>query len=198
MKEFLQSNMVGYIELDKSICVHDYKDFKKTEKGQKMIEKYLDRWSKLGFIEGLDGEIRERCAVAMEQLAVYLITEAVEKELTGPFETIGFPMVRRICCGSIGNQEKLNDLDLFNFEKFIKYSKELNVVGLMEDVDKIVGDTEQFDAEAEACALGCEMIIKKFNGDERSLDEIKVEYLNKIKEKISKRNEGTSSDNTNA
>ena len=198
MKEFLQSNMVGYIELDKSICVHDYKDFKKTEKGQKMIEKYLDRWSKLGFIEGLDGEIRERCAVAMEQLAVYLITEAVEKELTGPFETIGFPMVRRICCGSIGNQEKLNDLDLFNFEKFIKYSKELNVVGLMEDVDKIVGDTTQFDAEAEACALGCEMIIKKFNGDERSLDEIKIEYLNKIKEKISNRNERTSSDNTNA
>jgi hypothetical protein len=195
MKEFLKSNMVGYIELDKLICVHNYKDFKKTEKGQKMIEKYLDRWSKLGFIEGLDGEIRERCAVAMEQLAVYLITEAVEKELTGPFETMGFPMIRRIYCGY---QEKLNDLDLFNFEKFIKYSKELNVVGLMEDVDKIVGDTEQFDAEAEACALGCEMIIKKFNGDERSLDEIKVEYLNKIKEKISKRNEGTSSDNTDA
>ena len=198
MKEFLESNLVGHIDIDKSICVHNYKDFKKTEKGQKMVEKYLDRWGKLGFIEGLDGEIRERCAVAMEQLAVYLITEAVEKELTGPFETIGFPMVRRICCGSIGNQEKLNDLDLFNFEKFIKYSKELNVVGLMEDVDKIVGDTEQFDAEAEACALGCEMIIKKFNGDERSLDEIKVEYLNKIKEKISKKNEGTSSDNTNA
>jgi hypothetical protein len=42
------------------------------------------------------------------------------------------------------------------------------------------------------------MIIKKFNGDERSFDEIKTEYLNKIKEKISKRNEGTSSDNTNA
>jgi len=198
MREFIQSAMVGKFELDKSICVHDYKDFKKTEKGQKMIEKYLDRWSKLGFIEGLDGEIRERCAVAMEQLAVYLITEAVEKELTGPFETMGFPMVRRICCGSIGNQEKLNDLDLFNFEKFIKYSKELNVVGLMEDVDKIVGDTTQFDAEAEACALGCEMIIKKFNGDERSLDEIKIEYLNKIKEKISNRNERTSSDNTNA
>ena len=198
MREFLESDLLGHIELDKSICVHNYKDFKKTEKGQKMIEKYLDRWSKLGFIEGLDGEVRERCAVAMEQLAVYLITEAVEKELTGPFETIGFPMVRRICCGSIGNQEKLNDLDLFNFEKFIKYSKELNVVGLMEEVDKIVGDTEQFDAEAEACALGCEMMIKKFNGDERSFDEIKTEYLNKIKEKISKRNEGTSSDNTNA
>lgn len=198
MKEFLESDLLGHIELDKSICVHNYKDFKKTEKGQKMIEKYLDRWSKLGFIEGLDGEVRERCAVAMEQLAVYLITEAVEKELTGPFETIGFPMVRRICCGSIGNQEKLNDLDLFNFEKFIKYSKELNVVGLMEEVDKIVGDTEQFDAEAEACALGCEMMIKRFNGDERSFDEIKTEYLNKIKEKISKRNEGTSSDNTNA
>lgn len=195
MKEFLQSDKLGKFELDKSICVHNYKDFKRTEKGQKMIEKYLDRWSRLGFIEGLDGEIRERCAVAMEQLAVYLITEAVEKELTGPFETVGFPMIRRICCGY---EEKLNDLDLFNFEKFIKYSKELNVAGLIEDVDKIVGDAKQFDSEAEACALGCEMIVKKFNGDKRSIDEIKAEYLNKIKEKISKRNEGTSSNNTNA
>jgi hypothetical protein len=197
MKQILQSDMVGKIELDKSICVHDYKDFKKTEKGQKMIEKYLDRWSKLGFIEGLDGEIRERCAVAMEQLAVYLITEAVEKELTGPFETIGFPMIRRICCGSIGDNVKLNDLDLFNFEKFLKYSKELDVVGLIEEVNNLP-HYNQIDVEAEACALACEMMIKRFNGDDRSFKEIKTEYINKIKEKMNKRNEGTSSDNTNA
>jgi len=197
MKEFLQSNMVGYIELDKSICVHDYKDFKKTEKGQKMIEKYLDRWSKLGFIEGLDGEIRERCAVAMEQLAVYLITEAAENELTGPFETIGFPMIRRVICGSVDINVKLNDLDLFNFEKFIKYSKELDVVKLIDEVYNIIKWTH-IDAEAEACVLGCEMIINRFNGDERSFDDIKAEYINKLKEQIKKRNEGTSSDNTNA
>ena len=181
MREFIQSAMVGKIKLDKSICVHDYKDFKKTEKGQKMIEKYLDRWSKLGFIEGLEGEIRERCAVAMEQLAVYLLSEAVENELTGPFETIGFPMIRRVICGSnIENAPKLDNLDLFDFEKFIKYCKELDIVKLINDINSIP-HLYQIDVEAEACSLGCEMIIKRFNGDERSFDEIKAEYIKKNK-----------------
>ena len=191
--EYLGEN----INLDKSICVHNYKDFKRTEKGQKMIDTFVERWQRFGFIEGLEGEIRERCAVAMEQLAIYLIAEAVEKELSGPFETIGFPMIRRICCGSIGNHVKLNDLDLFNFEKFIKYSKELDVVKMINDVHNLVNWTP-IDAEAEVCALGCEMIINRFNGDERSFDDIKAEYINKLKEQIKKRNEGTSSDNTDA
>ena len=41
MKEFINSTSEN-INLDKSILVHNYKDFKKTEKGQKMIEEYLD------------------------------------------------------------------------------------------------------------------------------------------------------------
>ena len=57
MKEFLKySGIVGHFALDKSILVHNYKDFKRTEKGQQMIDKYLDRWGKLGFIEGFEGE----------------------------------------------------------------------------------------------------------------------------------------------
>ena len=198
MREFLETNVVGKIELDKSICVHNYKDFKKTEKGQKMIEKYLERWGKLGFIEGLEGEVRERCAVGMEQLAVYLFTENESyKNFDVSFETMGFPMIRKVCCGSIVNKENLKDLNLFDFEKFIKYCKELDIVNLINDVDKIVGDTK-FDVEAETCALGCEMIIKRFNGDERSFDEMKVEYINKIKEKINDNNEGARDNNTDA
>ena len=197
MREFLETNVVGKIELDKSICVHNYKDFKKTEKGQKMIEKYLERWGKLGFIEGLEGEVRERCAVGMEQLAVYLFTENESyKNFDVSFETMGFPMIRRVCCGSIGNQEKLNDLDLFNFEKFIKYCKELDIVALMDEINNLP-HLGKIDVEAETCALSCEMIIKRFNGDERSFDEMKVEYINKIKEKIKNDNERASSDNTN-
>jgi len=199
MKEILETSVVGKIELDKSICVHNYKDFKKNEKGQKMIEKYLERWSKLGFIEGLEGEVRERCAVGMEQLAVYLLTENESyKNFDVSFETIGFPMIRAICNGLlVGTQEKLNNLDSFNFEKFIKYCKELDITSLMNDVDKITSGIN-VDVEAETCLLACEMIIKRFNGDERSFDDIKTKYLNKIKEKRSKRNEGSSSDNTNA
>jgi hypothetical protein len=196
MREFMKY-LGEKICLDKTILVHNYKDFQKTEKGKKMIETYIDRWKRFGFIEGLEGEVRERCAVAMEQLAVYLFTENESyNNFDVSFETIGFPMIRRVCCGSIGNYEKLNNLDLFNFEKFIKYCKELDIVSLINDVDKIVGDTK-FDTEAETCVLGCEMIIKRFNGDERSFDEMKVEYINKIKEKIKNNDERASSDNTN-
>ena len=194
MKEFLESGIIGCIDLDKRILVHNYKDFKKTDWGKEQLDKYLDRWGKLGFIEGLDGEIRERCALAMEQLAIYfLIAEAVDNELTGPFDTIGFPMIRRIYCGSIGNHVKLNDLDLFNFEKFIKYSKELDVVKMINDVHNLVNWTP-IDAEAEACIMGCEMIINRFNGDERSFDEVKAEYFDKLKEQIKKRNEGNNNE----
>jgi hypothetical protein len=39
----------------------------------------------------------------------------------------------------------------------------------------------KIDAEAEACALACEMIVNRFNGDERSFDHIKAEYIDKLK-----------------
>ena len=197
MREFLESYLVGKIGLDKSICVHNYKDFKKTENGQKMIEKYLDRWGKLGFIEGLEGEERERCAVAMEQLAVYLITEAVENEFSRPFETIGFPMVRRVIKGTVsmnGKDNVLKDPNSFKFETFIKYCKQINVVDLEEKMTAVAKPFFKIDAEAEACALASDAIIDKFNGDERSCDEIIENYITKIKEK----HERTSCDNTDA
>ena len=197
MKEFLQSGVGGRIDLDKRILVHNYKDFKRTDWGKEQIEKYLDRWGKLGFIEGLEGEIKERCAVAMEQLAVYLITEAAEKELTGPFETIGFPMVRRVIMGNVtinGKDNVLKDPNSFKFETFIKYCKQINVVDLEEKITAVVKPFLEIDSEAEACMLASDAIIDKFNGDERSCDEIIENYITKIKE----RHERTSSDNTDA
>lgn len=185
MKEFIKSTSEN-INLDKSILVHNYKDFKKTEKGQKMIEKYLDRWSRFGLIEGLEGEVRERCAVAMEQLAVYLLTENDNNEnFDSVFEIIGFPIIRRVFCGYYVN---LNDLDLFNFEKFIKYCKELDVVKLINDINSLP-HMYKIDVEAEACFLACEMLIKRFNGDERSFKDVEQEYIDKIKGKTEKKND---------
>jgi hypothetical protein len=185
MKEFIKSTSEN-INLDKSILVHNYKDFKKTEKGQKMIEKYLDRWSRFGFIEGLEGEVRERCAVAMEQLAVYLLTENDNNEnFDSVFETIGFPIIRRVVCDYYA---KLNDLDLFNFEKFIKYCKELDINKLINDVNALP-HLYPIDVEAEACLLASEMIINRFNGDERSFKDVEQEYIDKIKAKTEKKND---------
>ena len=197
MIEFIK-HLGENIYLDKSILVHNYKDFKRTEKGKKMIETYLDRWGRFGFLQGLDGEIRERCAVGMEQLAVYLLTENKNHEnFVEEFNTIGFPMIRRVCCGSIRNEVKLNDLDLFDFLKFIKYCKELNIRELVDNIDSVIKWTK-IDTEAEACAFACEMIINRFNGDDRNFDEVKSEYIDKLKEKINKEYEGTRNNHTDA
>ena len=197
MKEFLESGTAGHFDFDKRILVHNYEDFKKTDWGKEQLDKYLDRWSRLGFLAGLEGETMERVALAMEQLAVYLITEAVEKELTGPFETIGFPMVRRVIMGNVtinGKDNVLKDPNSFKFETFIKYCKQINVVDLEEKITTVIKPFFKIDAEAEACVLASDAIIDKFNGDERSCDEIIENYITKIKE----RHERTSSDNTDA
>ena len=172
MREFLKSNPAGQFFGDKRILVHNYKDFKKTDWGKEQIDKYLDRWDKLGFLSGLEGEIKERVALAMEQLAIYLIWEAVENDSNAAFEVIGFPMVRRIINGSVNGQDSdLKDLDLFNFEKFIKYSKELDIKTLEDKIEKEIAAFHKIDTEAEACLIACEAIISRFNGDERSFDE---------------------------
>lgn len=196
MKEFLKSGIAGTLNLDRRILVHNYKDFKRTDWGQEQIDKYLDRWDKLGFLDGLDGEIKERVAVAMEQLATYLIWEAVEDDSINAFETIGFPMCRRIVAGSIGNFTKLKDLDLFKFETFLKYCRELDVRKLEEKITEVSKPFYEIDVEAEACALACEVMIDKFNGSEKSFDELVDNYITEIKKRIE--NEGTSSDNTDA
>jgi len=197
MKEFLESGTAGHFDLDKRILVHNYEDFKKTDWGKEQLDKYLDRWTRLGFLAGLEGETMERVALAMEQLAVYLITEAVGKELTGPFETIGFPMVRRVIMGNVtinGKDNVLKDPNSFKFETFIKYCRQINVVDLEEKITAVIKPFFEIDAEAEACVLASDAIIDKFNGDERSCDEIIENYITKIKE----RHERTSSDNTDA
>lgn len=195
MREFLKSNPGGHFDCDKRILVHNYKDFKKTDWGKEQIEKYLDRWDKLGFLYGLDGEIKERIALAMEQLAVYFIWEAVENDSTRAFETIGFPMVRRIINGPVNGQDSdLKGLDLFDFEKFIKYSKELDIKALEDKIEKEITAFHKIDTEAEACLIACEVIISRFNGDERSFNELVDNYIKKIKEK----DERVSSDNTDA
>lgn len=197
MKEFLKSNPAGNFTCDKRILVHNYKDFKRTDWGQEQIDKYLDRWGKFGFLEGLDGEIKERVALAMEQLATYLIWEAVEDDSINAFETVGFPMVRRVIMGTVsmnGKDNVLKDPNSFKFETFIKYCKQINVVDLEEKMTAIAKPFFKIDAEAEACVLASDVIIDKFNGDERSCDEIIENYITKIKEK----HERTSSDNTDA
>ena len=68
---------------------------KSYEPWKKKLDEYVERWDKLGFIEGLQGETKEMTALAFEQLAT-LIIFSVYKWTNDYFDTVLFPIVRRI------------------------------------------------------------------------------------------------------
>ena len=215
MKELLKSNTVGYINPDVSICVHKYEQAKKSGKMNDQLKDYLDRWDKLGFLQGFPNDRKEELAFAYEQLAIFLIycesdqtDRLFERNDNGynAFETIGFPMTRRI----IGNLEP----NEFDFQKYLKYCKELNPKDVMDYVEKLNPIVNpdlhaehrrkyfDMDAEAEAVAWCCDMIQEKFKNPDKDSETIKKEHFEKINKLIEERkeklkDERASSDNTN-
>ena len=88
MREFLTSGQVGNIELN----------------AQKQIrEAVQDRWEKLGFVEGLEGNIKENIAMLYENEAKHLIQEATASDNSGSFETVVFPIIRRVFSKLLAN-----------------------------------------------------------------------------------------------
>ena len=88
MREFLTSGLVGNIELN----------------AQKQIrESIQQRWDSLGFTEGLDGYIKENIATLYENEAKHLIYEATASDNSGSFETVVFPIIRRVFSKLLAN-----------------------------------------------------------------------------------------------
>ena len=88
MREFLTSGQVGNIELNE----------------QKRIRKAItDRWDGLGLTEGLKGVVKENVAMLYENEAGYLLKEAVAADNSGSFETVVFPIIRRIFSKLLAN-----------------------------------------------------------------------------------------------
>jgi hypothetical protein len=88
MKEFLTSGQVGNIEL---------------EQQRKLRQTIEERWDKLGFCEGLKGHIKENIATLYENQAKSLINESTSSESSGSFETVVFPLIRRIFSKLLAN-----------------------------------------------------------------------------------------------
>ena len=59
-------------------------------------EDTINKWDKLGFLEGLKGHLRENVAQLYENQASFLINEASATDSSGSFETVVFPIVRRV------------------------------------------------------------------------------------------------------
>jgi hypothetical protein len=66
-------------------------------------EDTINKWDKLGFLEGLSGHLKENVAQLYENQASYLINEASTTADSGSFETVVFPIVRRVFSKLLAN-----------------------------------------------------------------------------------------------
>jgi hypothetical protein len=67
-------------------------------------EDTISKWNKLGFLEGLKGHLKENVAQLYENQASHLINEAASTSDTGAFETVVFPIVRRVFSKLLANE----------------------------------------------------------------------------------------------
>ena len=89
MREFLTSGVVGNIEYN-------------TQKS--IREEIQNRWDSLGFTEGLpQGVIKENIATLYENEAKHLLHEATDATNSGSFETVVFPIIRRVFSKLLAN-----------------------------------------------------------------------------------------------
>jgi hypothetical protein len=66
-------------------------------------EDTINKWDRLGFLEGLRGHVKENIAQLYENQASHLINEAASTSSDGSFETVVFPIVRRVFSKLLAN-----------------------------------------------------------------------------------------------
>ena len=66
-------------------------------------EDTINKWDKFGFLEGLRGHLKENVAQLYENQASFLINEASDTGSAGSFETVVFPIVRRVFSKLLAN-----------------------------------------------------------------------------------------------
>jgi hypothetical protein len=88
MGALLESGMVGNIGL-KHLRV--------------IKEDTIKKWDELGFLEGLDGHQKDNIAQLYENQASHLINEAAVADSSGSFETVVFPIIRRVFSKLLAN-----------------------------------------------------------------------------------------------
>jgi hypothetical protein len=66
-------------------------------------EDTINKWDRLGFLEGLKGHLKENVAQLYENQASHLINEATSEGSNGAFETVVFPIVRRVFSKLLAN-----------------------------------------------------------------------------------------------
>ena len=65
--------------------------------------KTISKWNQLGFLEGLKGHVKENIAQLYENQASALLNESTSTSSSGSFETVVFPIVRRVFSKLLAN-----------------------------------------------------------------------------------------------
>jgi len=66
-------------------------------------EDTIRKWDELGFLEGLEGHQKDNIAQLYENQASHLINEAAVSDSSGSFETVVFPIIRRVFSKLLAN-----------------------------------------------------------------------------------------------
>lgn len=88
MRDLLTSGRIGTVE---------------TEAQKKIRQESVARWEGLGLLEGMNGHLKETIATLYENQARHLITENTSANSAGSFETVVFPLVRRVFSKLLAN-----------------------------------------------------------------------------------------------
>ena len=88
MSNFLTSGQVGNIGLNHM---------------KQVRENTIQKWDGLGFLEGLKGHVKENIAQLYENEASHLLNESTDAGSSGSFETVVFPIVRRVFSKLLAN-----------------------------------------------------------------------------------------------
>lgn len=152
-----------------------YSDTESTDEGKAKIDKYVERWSSLGFTNGLEKEMERRCSFAFEQMAYYLLNVNKDDKLKGDYETIAFPIIRRTVT-------VLDNADSFSTEKLIEWSKKVQYGELLTWFTNCANENGvSGDFEAETCAMMSDIMIQAFDEPSRDIEDIKNEVIEKVK-----------------
>jgi len=88
MSHFLTSGKIGNIGLNHM---------------KQVRENTISKWDSLGFLEGLKGHVKENIAQLYENEASHLLNESTDAGSSGSFETVVFPIVRRVFSKLLAN-----------------------------------------------------------------------------------------------
>lgn len=134
MGALLDSGMVGNIGL----------------KHLKVIkEDTIRKWDELGFLEGLEGHKKDNIAQLYENQASFLINEAAVSDASGSFETVVFPIIRRVFSKLLANDivsVQAMNLPIGKLFYFIPKIQERNSDGTHYAPYKMPGNTDAADA----------------------------------------------------